>query len=65
MTFENAHDFLPIANTYSLDQVLKHWNELILTSFFDFTKTKHFLELDASDVIEYISDDKLRTRYET
>jgi hypothetical protein len=36
MTFENAHDFLPIANTYSLDQVLKHWNELILTSFFDF-----------------------------
>lgn len=65
MTFENAHDFLPIANTYSLDQVLKHWNELILISFFDFTKTKHFLELDASDVIEYISDDKLRTSSES
>ncbi|XP_052057617.1 kelch-like protein 9 [Mytilus californianus] len=65
LTFENAKDFLSIANTYSLYEVLKHWHNLILSNFYDFAKTKLFVELDSSDLIDYISDDKLRTSSES
>lgn len=61
LTFENAQDFLSIANTYSLDQVLEYWHGMILSNFFDFSKTKIFVDLDANDLIDYIKDDKLKT----
>ena len=38
MTFDNAEDFLHIADTYSLDKVTAHWEHMIQDKFFEFSQ---------------------------
>nr|KAG5708272.1 hypothetical protein BaRGS_021206 [Batillaria attramentaria] len=48
MTFDNAEDFLHIADTYSLDKVTAHWESMIQDKFFEFSQVtllKHSLKL--------------------
>ncbi|XP_061165788.1 kelch-like protein 26 isoform X1 [Saccostrea echinata] len=64
MTFENAQDFLTIANTYSLDRVLEHWDSMILANFCEFSETQCFLKLDATSLVKYLSSNALRASSE-
>lgn len=38
MTFDNAEDFLHIADTYSLDKVTAHWESMIQDKFYEFSQ---------------------------
>lgn len=60
MTFENAEDFLSIADTYSLEKVLDHWDHMIQSNFYDFSLTQHFLKMNAENLIKHVSKNSLR-----
>lgn len=60
MTFENAEDFLAIADTYSLEKVLVHWSHMILTNFQEYSSTQNFLKLDVATLTKYISENSVR-----
>ncbi|XP_021372103.1 kelch-like protein 26 isoform X2 [Mizuhopecten yessoensis] len=64
MTFDNADEFLTIADTYSLEKVQYHWDNMILNSFYEFSQTQIFLKLDASSLTKYLSQNALRTSSE-
>nr|XP_022341558.1 kelch-like protein 9 isoform X3 [Crassostrea virginica] len=64
MTFENAQDFLTIANTYSLDKVLEHWDSMILQNFSEFAETENFLKMEAAILVKYLSSNSLRASSE-
>ncbi|XP_022341558.2 kelch-like protein 26 isoform X3 [Crassostrea virginica] len=64
MTFENAQDFLTIANTYSLDKVLEHWDCMILQNFSEFAETENFLKMEAAILVKYLSSNSLRASSE-
>ena len=38
MTFDNADQFLHIADVYSLDKVIAHWNYMVQDKFFEFSQ---------------------------
>jgi len=59
MTFENAEDFLNIADTYSLKKVLDHWFTMIQTRFMEFTASQQFLKMTADNLIKHLSQDTL------
>lgn len=60
MTFENAEDFLSIADTYSLEKVLEHWDHMIQSNFYEFSQTQHFLKLPTESLVKHLSKDSLR-----
>lgn len=60
MTFENGEDFLTIADTYSLDKVLEHWDHMIQSNFFEFSQTPHFLKMSSETLIKHLSKDSLK-----
>ena len=59
MTFENAEDFLSIADTYSLDKVLQHWDQMIQKNFYEFSLTQSFLKLNVQTLIKHLSQNSL------
>ncbi|KAL3848251.1 hypothetical protein ACJMK2_019120 [Sinanodonta woodiana] len=64
MTFDNSEDFLSIADTYSLDNVLDHWDRMIQNSFHDFCQTQTFLKMDSSILVKHLSQNSLRVASE-
>ncbi|XP_046584126.1 kelch-like protein 9 isoform X1 [Haliotis rubra] len=60
MTFDNAEDFLNIADTYSLEKVLTHWENMIQEKFYDFSQTQAYLKMDAETLSKHLSRDSLR-----
>ncbi|XP_050413707.1 kelch-like protein 26 [Patella vulgata] len=64
MTFENADDFLNIADTYSLDKVMSHWDSMIQDKFFEFTQTQAFLKMDADNLAKHLERNTLRSTSE-
>lgn len=60
MTFENAEDFLSIADTYSLEKVLHHWEHMIQSNFIDFSQTQHFLKMSADNLAQHLSKNSLK-----
>ena len=60
MTFENAEDFLSIADTYSLEKVLNHWEHMIQSNFVEFSQTQHFLKMSADNLAKHLSKDSLK-----
>ena len=64
MTFDNADEFLSIADTYSLENVQYHWDSMILNNFYDFSQTQAFLKLDAYSLKKYLSQNVLRVTSE-
>lgn len=64
MTFENAEDFLSIADTYSLDKVLLHWDNMIQNSFHEFSQTQGFLKMEVATICKHLSNNALRTSSE-
>ncbi|GAB1597658.1 kelch-like protein 9 isoform X1 [Argonauta hians] len=61
MTFDNADDFLSIADTYSLEKVLNHWDDMILSNFHEFSNSQAFLKLSAQKLVKYLSSNLLCT----
>lgn len=61
MTFDNADDFLNIADTYSLEKVLLHWDDMILSNFHEFSNSQAFLKLSAPNLVKYLSSNLLCT----
>ncbi|XP_046374549.1 kelch-like protein 9 isoform X2 [Haliotis cracherodii] len=60
MTFDNAEDFLNIADTYSLEKVLTHWENMIQEKFYDFSQTQAYLKMEAETLSKHLSRDSLR-----
>lgn len=61
MTFENAEDFLNISETYSLNKVLIHWDQMIQRNFQDFSLTQTFLKMSAQTLInKHLSQNSLQ-----
>lgn len=60
MTFDNAEDFLSIADTYSLEKVLEHWDRMIQNNFYEFSQTQHFLKMNSETLIKHVSNNNLR-----
>ena len=60
MAFDNAEDFLNIADTYSLDSVLVHWENMIQEKFYEFSQTPGFLKLDPETLAKHLSRNSLR-----
>ncbi|KAK7499301.1 hypothetical protein BaRGS_00009561 [Batillaria attramentaria] len=64
MTFDNAEDFLHIADTYSLDKVTAHWESMIQDKFFEFSQSQAFLKMDGETLSKHLSQNTLRTTSE-
>ena len=60
MTFENAEDFLNIADTYSLEKVLNHWDHMIQSNFHEFSLTQQFLKMNAQSLVKHLSKNSLQ-----
>ncbi|XP_025079983.1 kelch-like protein 26 [Pomacea canaliculata] len=64
MTFDNAEDFLHIADTYSLDKVTAHWESMIQDKFYEFSQSQAFLKMDGEALSRHLSQNTLRTTSE-
>lgn len=64
MTFENAEEFLSIADTYSLESVQLHWDNMILSNFQEFSQSQAFLKLSADSLSKYLASDSMRASSE-
>lgn len=64
LTFTNADELLQIADTFSLQQVIDFYNNKVLSSFEDFSRTEQFLKLPANKLTRYLSDNALKVRSE-
>ncbi|XP_076435916.1 kelch-like protein 26 [Babylonia areolata] len=60
MTFDNAEDFLHIADTYSLEKVTAHWEHMIQDKFFEFSQSQAFLKMDGETLSRHLSQNTLR-----
>ncbi|KAK3791873.1 hypothetical protein RRG08_026776 [Elysia crispata] len=60
LTFESYKDLLSIADTYSLDSVLQHWDNMIQERFMEFCGTQAFLQMDGQKLTHHIGQDTLR-----
>ncbi|GFO48943.1 kelch-like protein 26 [Plakobranchus ocellatus] len=60
LTFESYKDLLSIADTYSLDSVLQHWDSMIQERFMEFSGTQAFLKMEGEKVAHHIAQDTLR-----
>ena len=61
MSFENADQFVTLADRFSLPAVKSYHRRFILDNFLEFAETQTFLNLDHKTVIAYLTDDSLRT----
>ena len=64
LTFSNADELLPIAETYSLSAVTEFYKKKVLQTFEEFSATEQFLKLSASQLSRYLADDNLHVKSE-
>ncbi|XP_052784598.1 kelch-like protein 13 [Mya arenaria] len=64
MTFENAEEFLNIADTYSLKKVLDHWDHMIQTRFIEFSQTHQFLKMSSEMLNKHLKQDTVTIQSE-
>ena len=64
LSFSNADELLPIADMYSLDKVMAHYSNKVLSNFEEFALTDQFLRLSAHQLCRYLADDNLKVKSE-
>ncbi|XP_005106298.2 kelch-like protein 26 [Aplysia californica] len=60
LTFENYEEFLSVADTYSLEAVVQHWESMIHQRFMDFSQTQAFMKMDGDKLARHLPQDSLR-----
>ncbi|ELT97135.1 hypothetical protein CAPTEDRAFT_204952, partial [Capitella teleta] len=64
LNFSNAEELLHVADTYSLDRVVKCYEAKVLKHFEEFSNTEMFTRLTGTQLARFVADNQLRVRSE-
>ncbi|KAK0066430.1 kelch-like protein 36 [Biomphalaria pfeifferi] len=64
LTFDNYEELLSIADTYTLDAVVTHWENMIHERFMEFTGTQAFLKMDGDKLSQHLAQNSIRIQSE-